>query len=94
MSRKTRFVCVSDTHNASPANGAFKLPDGDVLMHAGDLTNQGTHAEIRKTLDWIEAADFEAKIVVAGNFCSKWVEAVADGNVRQSRHNSGRGFLC
>ncbi|MCJ1264354.1 hypothetical protein MMC22_004225 [Lobaria immixta] len=67
MSRKTRFVCVSDTHNASPANGAFKLPDGDVLIHAGDLTNQGTQAEIRKTLDWIEAADFEAKIVIAGN---------------------------
>lgn len=67
MSRKTRFVCVSDTHNASPADGAFKLPKGDVLIHAGDLTNQGTHSEILKTLNWIEAADFEAKIVVAGN---------------------------
>ncbi|MCJ1466114.1 hypothetical protein MMC07_004733 [Pseudocyphellaria aurata] len=67
MSSKTRFVCVSDTHNASPANGAFKLPAGDVLIHAGDLTNQGTLAEIRKTLDWIEAADFEVKIVIAGN---------------------------
>lgn len=66
MSRKTRFVCVSDTHNASPTNGAFKLPKGDVLIHAGDLTNQGTYAEIRKTLDWIQAADFEVKIVVAG----------------------------
>lgn len=68
MSCKTRFVCVSDTHNASPADGAFKLPGGDVLVHAGDLTNQGTYAEIRKTLDWIEAADFEAKIVIAGSF--------------------------
>lgn len=66
MSHKTRFVCVSDTHNASPTNGAFKLPKGDVLIHAGDLTNQGTYAEIRKTLDWIQAADFEVKIVVAG----------------------------
>lgn len=66
MSRKTRFVCVSDTHNLSPANGAFKLPKGDVLIHAGDLTNQGTHSEFLKTLSWIEAADFEVKIVVAG----------------------------
>lgn len=71
MSCKTRFVCVSDTHNASPANGAFKLPGGDVLIHAGDLTNQGTLVEIRKTLDWIEAADYEAKIVIAGNICPK-----------------------
>ena len=66
MSRKIRFVCVSDTHNASPTNGAFKLPKGDVLIHAGDLTNQGTYVEIRKTLDWIQAAEFEVKIVVAG----------------------------
>ena len=64
--RKTRFVCVSDTHNASPADGGFKLPKGDVLIHAGDLTKQGTYAELQKTLDWIEQADFEVKIVVAG----------------------------
>jgi predicted phosphodiesterase len=63
--RKTRFVCVSDTHNAT-ANGSFKLPKGDVLIHAGDLTNQGSFAELQKTLRWIEEADFEAKIVVAG----------------------------
>lgn len=64
--RKTRFVCLSDTHNASPAEGAFKLPKGDVLIHAGDLTRQGTFAELRKTLDWIEQADCEIKIVIAG----------------------------
>lgn len=64
--RKTRFVCVSDTHNASPTDGAFKLPKGDVLIHAGDLTKQGTLAELNKAFDWIEEADFEVKIVVAG----------------------------
>ena len=64
--RKTRFVCVSDTHNACPADGAFKLPKGDVLIHAGDLTRQGTFAELKKTLDWIEASDYEIKIVIAG----------------------------
>lgn len=64
---KTRFVCVSDTHNASPMEGAFKLPRGDVLVHAGDLTKQGTFNELEKTLDWIEQADFETKLVVAGS---------------------------
>jgi len=63
--RKTRFVCVSDTHNAAP-NSAFKLPTGDVLIHAGDLTNQGTYSELKKTIKWMEEADFEAKIIVAG----------------------------
>ncbi|PGH20411.1 hypothetical protein AJ80_03556 [Polytolypa hystricis UAMH7299] len=64
---RTRIVCVSDTHNHSPKNGAFKLPKGDVLIHAGDLTNQGSLSELRRTVEWIEEADFEAKIVIAGN---------------------------
>jgi Icc-related predicted phosphoesterase len=65
--RKTRFVCISDTHNASPG-GAFKLPQGDVLIHAGDMTNQGSFSELQKTIKWIEEADFEAKIITAGMF--------------------------
>lgn len=39
--RRTRFVCISDTHNCT-----VKLPHGDVLIHAGDLTNQGTYSEV------------------------------------------------
>lgn len=58
-------MCVSDTHNAVPG-GAFKLPEGDVLVHAGDLTNQGTYTELQKAVKWIENANFETKIVIAG----------------------------
>lgn len=39
--RKTRIVCISDTHNCT-----VKLPAGDVLIHAGDLTNQGSFSEV------------------------------------------------
>ncbi|KAH8756666.1 calcineurin-like phosphoesterase [Diaporthe sp. PMI_573] len=60
--RRTRLVCVSDTHNQT-----LKLPKGDVLIHAGDLTNQGSFSELSKTVQWLEKADFEAKIVIAGN---------------------------
>ncbi|KAL9085255.1 MAG: hypothetical protein Q9165_007689 [Trypethelium subeluteriae] len=67
QTRKTRVVCISDTHNSSPKDGGWKLPKGDVLIHAGDFTNQGTFSEIQKTVKWIEDADFEAKIVIAGN---------------------------
>lgn len=66
QTQRTRFVCISDTHSASPLDGAFKLPKGDVLIHAEDLTNQGSISELRKTLHWIEKADFELKIVIAG----------------------------
>ena len=60
--RRTRFVCVSDTHNTLP-----KLPPGDVLVHAGDLTNQGSFSELQKTVAWLEKAPFECKLVVGGN---------------------------
>jgi len=61
--QKTRFVCISDTHNAG---GAFKLPKGDVLIHAGDLTNNGTYKELEKAAKWLEEADFGTKIVIGG----------------------------
>lgn len=66
MRRKTRFVCVSDTHGYTPSEAGFKLPAGDVLVHAGDLTNTGSKSELSRTIDWISQADYEIKIIVAG----------------------------
>ncbi|KAK7746595.1 hypothetical protein SLS62_009316 [Diatrype stigma] len=60
--RRTRFVFISDTHNCTP-----KLPKGDVLIHCGDLTNMGSFTELSKQVSWLEKADFECKLVVAGN---------------------------
>ena len=62
-------MCISDTHNHGPGEG-FTLPKGDVLIHAGDLTNQGSYNELKKALDWIGKADYAVKIVVAGKFCN------------------------
>ncbi|KAL2177257.1 uncharacterized protein P884DRAFT_270139 [Thermothelomyces heterothallicus CBS 202.75] len=55
-------VCVSDTHNSQPV-----LPDGDVLIHAGDLTQSGSLRELQAALDWLRAQLHPVKIVVAGN---------------------------
>ena len=60
--RRTRIVCISDTHNQTP-----KLPTGDILIHAGDLTNQGTYSELQKTVNWIQQLQFQVKIIIAGN---------------------------
>jgi 3',5'-cyclic AMP phosphodiesterase CpdA len=86
--RKTRIVCISDTHNQTP-----KLPAGDILIHAGDLTNQGSYSELKKTVEWLEKTDFEAKIVVAGSltFSQAKYPILVDMNLlwaRESRHNS------
>ncbi|KAF9036921.1 Metallo-dependent phosphatase [Hymenopellis radicata] len=59
----TRFVCISDTHSRVPAS----LPDGDVLIHAGDLTAWGTPKEIYTSIDWLKSCPHRVKLVIAGN---------------------------
>jgi hypothetical protein len=44
----TRFICLSDTHRHT-----FPVPDGDVLLHSGDLTCTGTVSEFEITLKWL-----------------------------------------
>ena len=60
--QRLRMVCISDTHGQTP-----HLPRGDILIHAGDLCQQGTPEELRKVVKWLEATEFRLKIVVAGN---------------------------
>ncbi|KAK8024606.1 hypothetical protein PG993_012672 [Apiospora rasikravindrae] len=55
-------VCISDTHN-----NQVPLPDADVLVHAGDLTQSGSLAELQAAVAWLRAQPHQHKIVVAGN---------------------------
>ncbi|KAK8096495.1 Metallo-dependent phosphatase-like protein [Apiospora kogelbergensis] len=60
--RRTRIVCISDTHNCT-----VKIPAGDVLIHSGDLTNTGSHKELQKQIEWLARQPHEVKILVVGN---------------------------
>ncbi|KAI0362286.1 Metallo-dependent phosphatase [Trametes cingulata] len=60
-----RIVCISDTHGLH--SRLPPLPDGDILVHAGDLTNSGTEKEVRRALDWLRTTRFQHKIFIAGN---------------------------
>ena len=55
-------VCISDTHNCQP-----ELPDGDILIHAGDLTHSGSLREVQDTIHWLNKQPHKYKIVIAGN---------------------------
>jgi len=59
-----RLVCVSDTHGY---HDAMRVPDGDVLIHAGDLTKRGTLEEVRAAGEWLTKLPHKHKLVVAGN---------------------------
>ena len=50
---KLRFVCVSDTHAAIEKNPLNFVPDGDILVHAGDITNVGQPKEIEKFNEYL-----------------------------------------
>ncbi|KAF7291929.1 Metallophos domain-containing protein [Mycena indigotica] len=58
----TRFVLISDTHSQ-----VFPVPDGDVLLHSGDLTRRGTLRDLHRTMDWLYALPHPIKIIIAGN---------------------------
>ncbi len=59
-----RFVCLSDTHNA---HDGLTVPDGDVLLHAGDFTGRGHWTEVESFGKFIAKLPHPEKVVVAGN---------------------------
>lgn len=57
-----RVVCISDTHGHTP-----QIPDGDLLIHAGDLTNSGRKDDIQKAVDWLNTMPHRHIVCIAGN---------------------------
>lgn len=64
MSR-LRIVCISDTHGH---HSKVSVPDGDLLIHAGDFMAFGTKLkEIIQFNQWLGTLPHQHKIVIAGN---------------------------
>ena len=61
-----RLVLLADTHTFQ-ADLAGKIPDGDVLVHAGDLGRAGDEAELTEVAAWLRALPHPYKVVVPGN---------------------------
>lgn len=55
------IVCISDTQNSKP-----DIPTGDVLLHAGNLSQYGTFEEVQAALNWLNTLPHAHKIVIAG----------------------------
>ncbi|KAI0541106.1 calcineurin-like phosphoesterase [Xylaria digitata] len=58
-----KIVFLSDTHDSIVRN----VPDGDLLIHCGDMTNDGTAASLQKQIDWLASLPHQHKLVVCGN---------------------------
>ncbi len=53
----TRFICMSDTHS-----DIFPVPDGDVLLHSGDLSSWGYLSQLEKTMNWLKTLPHPVKM--------------------------------
>lgn len=59
-----RIVCVSDTHGGHRHTA---VPDGDVLIHAGDLTAHGSLEDVEAFNEWLGQFPHPHKVVICGN---------------------------
>ena len=59
-----KIVAISDTHGM---HGNINIPDGDLLIHAGDFCSYGTMQNLEDFCSWLKVLPHKYKIVVAGN---------------------------
>lgn len=58
-----RIVAIADTHYR---HRQVVVPDGDVLVHAGDLTRSGDPEELREVIHWLSDLPHR-KVLISGN---------------------------
>jgi hypothetical protein len=66
ISRPISVVAISNTHSHSSRLRLGNI-SGDLLLHAGDLTQHGTKQELQSAIEWLASLPFRRKVVVAGN---------------------------
>jgi len=73
-----RIVCLSDTHNF---HEQIAVPDGDILIHSGDATINGSDQEVVEFIYWFANLPHRRKIFVAGNH--DWLFEVDNRHARR-----------
>lgn len=59
-----KLIALSDTHLKTDS---LSVPEGDVLVHAGDALSSGSQQEFLKFLNWFGGLPHKHKIYVPGN---------------------------
>lgn len=62
-----KVVSISDTHGKHLSPLMPSIPDGDILIHSGDMTMRGEPSQIKATVQWMAALPHKVKIMIAGN---------------------------
>jgi len=83
-----KIVLVSDTHGL---HKSVRIPEGDLLIHAGDLTNTGERAQLELTASWLHSLPHQHKVAIAGNH--DWVFERLPGVGRRILEDAGVAYL-
>jgi Icc-related predicted phosphoesterase len=59
-----KVVLISDTHGL---HNSIRVPNGDLLIHAGDLSPSGTDSQVAAAAKWLGSLPHRHKIAIAGN---------------------------
>ena len=64
-----KILHISDTHSKHYL--LRNLPPADIIVHSGDMSENGTESEVLDFLNWFCDLDYKYKIFIAGNhdFC-------------------------
>jgi len=59
-----KIVVISDTHGQ---HKDLILPEGDMIIHAGDVSKVGFKDQVKDFVKWFSKLDYKYKIFIAGN---------------------------
>ncbi len=85
-----RIVCISDTHGRHRFSD---VPDGDILVHTGDLTLHGSLEDVEEFNRWLGTLPHAHKLVIAGNhdFCFQQQPAEARARLTSATYLEDSG---
>jgi Icc-related predicted phosphoesterase len=58
-----RIIAFSDTHGV---HNKIEIPDGDILIFAGDMCNDGSYEQLIDFINWLKRLPHKEKVIIAG----------------------------
>lgn len=65
MDQSMEIICLSDTHGKHRL--LKNLPKGDCIIHAGDVSKDGSERSSVDFMNWFSSLNYQYKIFIAGN---------------------------